>query len=105
MTYIQPKKNFILLNIVIAGLILFLGADLIVLIMLESHIVNLEHGASEMKADTQTLEAQNATMRNDLFAMFDGTHVSAYAEDYALSEDKSPEYFNLGSQWSFASHF
>ncbi len=105
MTYIQPQKNFILLNIVIVGLILFLGANLIVLITLNNHIVNLRHGISGMKIETQNLEAQNATMRNDLFATFDSGHLAQYASAYSLAQEKNPEYFHLDSQWSFASHF
>jgi hypothetical protein len=82
---------------------LFLGA--IWLIILYNNVVNLSHGISDIKAEFQAIQSQNAELKNKTLSMLDEASFGGFAGKNSLIQDKNPKYFEVNPQWSFASQY
>jgi cell division protein FtsB len=103
MTYIQPNKNSIIVNIILtlSGVTFAFGA--LWLVVLYNSVLNLNHGLAEMKTEYQALEAQSAELKESFFNLASPEKFKALASERQLIQDKKPEYLEIGTKWSYAS--
>lgn len=102
MTFVKSEKrniaNFLL---IIFGALLLLG--FIFLITAYNQMVNLRHGISDMRVETQKLGIQSAELKDQLFQTFDPSKVEILAKNRGLVKEKKPSYIET-NQWALASH-
>lgn len=105
MTFIQPKKSKSFLNkaIIILATCLILGV--IWLVVVYNRFVNLSHGISGTRADFQSLESQNAELKDQIIELIDSANSGNIVSKNNLVQDKNPKYFEVASQWSYASEY
>ncbi len=102
MTTVRSEKQNIsnILLIILGGLLIF---GFIYLIAVYNQLVNLRHGISDMRAETQKLGVQSAELKDQLFKIFDPGKVEALAKDRGLVKESKPNYLEA-NQWELASH-
>ncbi len=102
MTFIQPKKNTRALTNILISLVLLLLPEVIILITIYNHTVNLQHGITAMNHHREKLEAESSMLRDKMFSLMSTEGVQQFAESRGLIQDKKPQYFKV-NQWVFAS--
>jgi len=102
MTFVRSEKqNISNILLIIFGALLVFG--FIYLIAVYNQMVNLRHGISDMRAETQKLGVQSAELKDQLFKIFDPSKVEALAKDRGLVKENKPSYLET-NQWALASH-
>ncbi|MEK7608347.1 MAG: hypothetical protein AAB495_02110 [Patescibacteria group bacterium] len=104
MTYIQPKKSYSLINILLAAAVLGVLGGAAGLIMIYNQTVALSHGIQISKNELRAIETANAEMKGKIFSLFDPESVTAFASGRGLIIDKNPQYIEVSKQWVVASY-
>lgn len=103
MTIIQPNRTSNTLNWVLWTLTATVMLSAVWLVIAYNQVVNLSHTVAETKARIAELNAQNAELKEQAFAMLDAGKFEKLALDAGFVQDKSPVYFEVNSQWALAS--
>lgn len=108
MTILRPKKNKSAPNklAVFLAAVSFLGV--LWLVVLFNQTVTVEHDVSKLSLESQSVEAKNAELKDELFLIFDKDSAGGLARERALIEEKNPEYLEVyreNDAWALASHF
>jgi len=102
MTLIQPnKQKKFFTKIAIAAFVPVVGG-IFWLIILYNQNVNLTHNLDERKTELQSLEANNAELKEQFFALFTASNVEQFAKERGLIKEKNPRYFKVDEPWVFA---
>lgn len=104
MTFIQPKKGSSVLNKILILLVAALVLGAFWMVILYNSFVNLNHGLSGLRLGFQQTQAQNAELKDKIFHLFDSANLGSF-NNSRLIQDKNPEYLELNSKWSYASHY
>ena len=75
----------------------------VVLIVLYSETVSANHALAQTTLSLQKIEAENGEYKDKIFSFIHSDASKALVEERGLVQDKNPEYFELGPQWTFAS--
>ena len=100
MTFISSEKNNTIFFVVFA---LPLLAMIAVLIMFYNQTVNLKHSITDLKADIQQAATETASLKDQVFAIFDPQKVGDLAKSQGLVKEVHPNYLEVNS-WVLASH-
>ena len=103
MTFIQPTKTINLLNAIIAMLVIALLGGTFWLVIAYNKTVDLSQDVVSMKAQLQTIGAENTALNNQVLDTLGGANFTALAAADGLVEDKNPQYFTSDQQWPIAS--
>lgn len=103
MTFIQPKKHFNLENIIIAALVVAILGGMFWIVVGYNKTVDLSHDITAVKAQLQTVGAENTTLNNAVVATLGGGQIAQLAAADNLVQDKNPQYFSIDQQWPIAS--
>jgi hypothetical protein len=71
--------------------------------MLYSQTVDLNHKVASQSLALQKIEAENADYKDEVFQFFSSDAAAAIVSERNLAQNKNPEYFEAGQQWTFAS--
>ncbi|HUZ92403.1 MAG TPA: hypothetical protein VNG29_00185 [Candidatus Paceibacterota bacterium] len=93
------------MNKILALLVILFVAGVFWLVALYNASVNLDHGIADMKTELQSVQAQNAALQQRMFGVTSSDNLQHLAARDNLIEDNNPEYFEIHSQWSYASEF
>lgn len=105
MTFIQPHKNQSFLNKALFLLAIFAVFGVIWLITLYNKEVKLDHAVSQMNAEFQLVQSQNAELKDKIIKLSDSANSINLISRENLIQDKAPQYFEVNKQWSFASQY
>ena len=103
MTFIQPTKHANILNLVIALLIVALLGGTFWLVIAYNKTVDFSHDIVSIKAQLQSIGAQNTALNNQVLATLGGADFTALVAADGLVADKNPQYFTVNQQWPIAS--
>ncbi len=103
MTFIQPQKHFNLPNIIIAGLVVLILGSTFGIIVEYNKTVDLNHNILAVKAQLDSIGAENTVLNNDIVATLGGGQIGALASADNLVQDNKPQYFSINQQWPIAS--
>ena len=103
MTFIQPTKHIKLLNAVIALLVVALLGGTFWLVIAYNKTVDLSQNIVSLKAQLQSVGAQDTALNNQVLATLGGANFTALASADGLVQDKNPQYFTVDQQWPIAS--
>jgi hypothetical protein len=103
MTFIQPTKNINILNATLALLVIALLGGTFWLVIAYNKTVDLSQNIVSLKAQLQTIGAQNTALNNKVLDTLGGADFTALASADGLVQDKSPQYFTADQQWPLAS--
>ena len=84
-------------------MIVLVFASAIGLVIFYNRFVNLEHGISDLGRMLKTAQADNAELKDKIFAQFTMQTLEEAALERGLVQDRAPEYITLTEQWSLAS--
>jgi len=94
MTVIQPNKSKSIIQLIFGvGMILMLFA--VSNVMLYSKSVSLTHDISQLRNKLDTLQVDNADLKNTLYQKTGSEALEKLAADRGMVQDKNP-------QWAFA---
>lgn len=107
MTLIQPHQPKNIFFIAVGALFLLLFTGALWLILLYNQTVNFRHGISAATARVQTLQTENADVKDQLLSFLNGSDTGAFATERNLVQEKNPHYLRASQdqQWVFASRF
>ena len=103
MTFIQPTKHANILNVVIALLVVALLGGTFWLVIAYNKTVDVSHDIVSIKAQLQSVGAQNTALNNQVLTTLGGADFTALAAADGLVTDKNPQYFTANQQWPIAS--
>ena len=103
MTVFRPVSQSTVLNTILIGLIVLACAGAVTLIVLYNRMVNLNHGIADLGRSIKTIQAENAEIKDALFAEFSTGNLDRIAVERDLVEDRKPQYLTVAPQWSLAS--
>lgn len=103
MTFIQPNKEKNSFNKAAAILVVCLIFAVVWLVMIYNRFVNVSHGISQAKADFQTVQAENAELKDRIIKLTDSINSGNTVAKNNLIREKNPAYFEIASQWSYVS--
>jgi hypothetical protein len=103
MTFIQPNKNGIRLQIILGSLVFAVLMGTMWLIVAYNATVNLNHNIAAEKTLLDGVGAENTALNNTIIATLGGNRLPALAAQDNLVEEKSPHYVVLNKQWPIAS--
>jgi hypothetical protein len=103
MTFIQPTKHINILNAVIALLVVALLGGTFWLVIAYNKTVDLSHDIVSLKAQLDSVGAENTALNNQTLATLGGADFTSLAAADGLVKDKSPQYFTSDQQWPIAS--
>ena len=103
MTFIQPTKHLNILNAVIVLLVVALLGGTFWLVIAYNKTVDLSHDIISIKAQLESVGAQNTTLNNQVLATLGGANFTSLATADGLVQDKNPQYFTVDQQWPIAS--
>ncbi|HEY5220836.1 MAG TPA: hypothetical protein VIJ29_01640 [Candidatus Paceibacterota bacterium] len=103
MTFIQPTKAINLLNAIIALLVVALLGGTFWLVVAYNKTVDLSQDVVSMKAQLQTIGAENTALNNQVLGTLGGANFASLAAADGLVQDKNPQYFTADQQWPIAS--
>ncbi|MEK9180056.1 MAG: hypothetical protein AAB897_01425 [Patescibacteria group bacterium] len=66
------------------------------LVILYNSTVDLEHGIVSMRGDIKSLQAENAELKEGIYALFDAANFKKNVGS-DLVQDKNPEYMEVGA--------
>jgi cell division protein FtsB len=102
MTIIQPPRANIFLNVIIAILITALFSGSFWLVTLYNRLVNLNHNILELTVELNKLQAANAEVKKEIFAILDSQNLERLAGEKRLVKDLSPEYLTISKEQAVA---
>ncbi|MFH1246637.1 MAG: hypothetical protein V1489_02600 [Candidatus Liptonbacteria bacterium] len=105
MTILQPERPWTLTSYLLGGLIVVMACTSFWLITMYVRVVDLEHDMAQAKVDIQTREAENATLRDKMYALFGADNMRALSESRQLITDRNPQYVKIDREWSLASQY
>ena len=107
MTLIQPKiqNPLSLFNTLLGGFLLLFLVGVVWLIMLYTGTVNLRHGVMTFRSNIETMQVQNATIKDQMFALLSGDSLASVAAANNLIRDTNPRYLQLKPIWEVASRY
>lgn len=88
---------------VIALLVFALLGGTFWLVIAYNKTVDLSHDIVSMKAQLETVGAENTALNNQVLATLGGANFTALAASDGLVQDKNPQYFTSDQQWPIAS--
>ena len=103
MTFIQPTKHINVLNAVIVLLVVALLGGTFWLVIAYNKTVDLSQDIVSIKAQLQTVGAQDTALNNKVLATLGGANFTSLATADGLVQDKNPQYFTVDQQWPIAS--
>jgi hypothetical protein len=103
MTFIQPTKHTNLLNVIIVLLVVALLGGTFWLVIAYNKTVDFSQDITSLKAQTNSIGAQNTLLNNQILATLGDVDSSALATADNLVNDKNPQYFTIDQQWPIAS--
>ncbi len=103
MTFIQPQKRNSILNKILFLLTVNVIVGAFWLVMLYNNSVNFNHGLVSLRGELQQVEARNAQIKDALFRLFNDAVL--HINQLGLVQEKNPQYFEINSQWSYASGY
>jgi hypothetical protein len=103
MTFIQPSKHINILNAVIALLVVALLGGTFWLVIAYNKTVDLSQDIVSVKAQLETVGAENTALNNQVLATLGGADFTSLASADGLVQDKNPQYFTTDNQWPIAS--
>ncbi len=103
MTFIQPTKPINILNAVIALLVVALLGGTFWLVIAYNKTVDLSQDIVSVKAQLQSIGAENTARNNQVLATLGGADFTSLAAADGLVQDKNPQYFMIDQQWPIAS--
>jgi cell division protein FtsL len=103
MTFIQPTKHLNFLNAIIALLVVALLGGTFWLVIAYNKTVDLSHNIISLKAQLQSVGAQNTALNNQILATTGSADLTSLASADGLVQDKNPQYFSIDQQWPIAS--
>ena len=92
-----------MLNVTIALLVVALLGGTFWLVIAYNKTVDLSHDIVSIKAQLQSIGAQNTALNNQVLATLGGVDFTALATADGLVADKNPQYFTANQQWPIAS--
>lgn len=104
MTFIQPTQHKNIWNILLVVLAIAVFSGTFWLVIAYNKVVNLSHDISSMKAQLDSIGAQNTARSNAMIATLSGNNLAHVAGAETLVQEKTPEYFQLDKKWPIASH-
>ena len=107
MTLIQPKQQKNFYRIIMGMMCLLLLVGIVSLIVVYNRTVDLQHGVVDMKSKFDKAQTANAELKDQVFAVLDGNHLKAFAEERSLVKDQKPQYVESSprTEWALASHY
>ena len=88
MTFIQPTKHLNILNAVIVLLVVALLGGTFWLVIAYNKTVDLSHDIISIKAQLESVGAQNTTLNNQVLATLGGANFTSLATADGLVQDK-----------------
>jgi hypothetical protein len=92
-----------MLNVVIALLVVALLGGTFWLVIAYNKTVDLSQDIVSIKAQLQTVGAENTSLNNQVLATLGGADFTSLAAADGLVQDKNPQYFTSDQQWPIAS--
>ncbi len=108
MTFIQPKKNSGLWNLMLTGLGVVVVMCIFGMVALYNATVNLNHNIASVKAELDAVDAKSTALNNQIIATLNGQGLSSLASRDGLVLESKPQYFpitqsNTSDKWGIAS--
>lgn len=97
MTFTPPNRQHDILNKIMAVLIVCLVVGAFSLVTVYNSYVNMSHGLADMRAEFQTVQAENAALQKNIFNLVSSDNVKALAVGGSLVQDKNPSYLEINS--------
>ena len=92
-----------MMNAAIALLVVALLGGTFWLVIAYNKTVDLSHDIISIKAQLQSVGAENTALNNQVLATLGGANFTALAAADGLVQDKNPQYFTSDQQWPIAS--
>lgn len=102
MTITHPKRINIWISRALIALVLAVGLCATGLVVGYNRSVNLKHAVSDRSANLKQIQAENAQLKNSIFALVNNDQLSVLAQSHNLVLDKNPYYLPVNAQWSLA---
>ena len=102
MTFIQPHKQFNLLNGLIVALVILTVGATFTMVAVYNGIVNAEHNIASIKAQLDQAGAANTTLQNQVVAQLGSDNMSQVAASQGLVQDNHPQYVPTGAPSSLS---
>ena len=103
MTFVKPKKQSSILRGILIVLLITVSVGVVRLIVVYSHVVDLEHGIVKIKDGLRETGTSNAELKEKIFTIFSTQNIEEFAAEHGLIQEKKPRYFTTEQQWVFAS--
>lgn len=100
MTFIRSEKHNTILFVVLGLPLIF---TVIILVMFYNQTVNLKHSITDLKTDIQQTATETASLKDQVFSIFDMQKVGDLAKSQGLVKEVHPNYLEVNS-WVLASH-
>jgi uncharacterized paraquat-inducible protein A len=102
---ITLKKNnnfdrlFFIFFVIIVPIIFL---QVVILIMLYNHTVNLRHETALMGDELQKINLADAAIKTKMFGLLDQDAVDSFATEHNLIKEENPNYISLEKSWEYA---
>jgi cell division protein FtsL len=104
MTFIQPNKPKSFINTVLVFLAIATLAGTFWLVAAYNQTVNLSHNIASMKAEVDSIGAENTAESNQIVAMLSADQVATLAANDGLVQENKPQYVTINNeQWPIVS--
>ena len=104
MTFIQPNKPKSLITMILGVLVITILAGTFWLVVAYNQIVNVSHNISAMKAQLDTIGAENTAASNQLVATLSAGQAAAIASQDGLVQENKPQYITVNNNsWPIVS--
>jgi len=103
MTFIQPNKPKSLINIILVFTALATFAGTFWLVVAYNQTVNLSHNIAAVKAELDSIGAQNTAISNQLVATLSVDQAATLATSDGLVQENKPQYATTNTQWPIVS--
>jgi len=103
MTILEPKKNKIIANPFLTGLLLIFFILTLWSVIIYNQVVDLRYSLGGQTDQLQRLKVANADLKNQLYSLTNIQQLNQLAESKGLVKISAPRYFKLDQQWSVVS--
>ena len=97
MTFIQPKKHLNLLNVILGMLVITILGGTFWIVVAYNKTVDLSHDIVSLKAQLDTIGANNTALNNNIISTLGETQFQNLAAVDHLVTEKKPEYYQIES--------